>query len=241
MILRSTCIKSALRSRQRGFLLNPSRFAVSGGGGDPYYSSVVLLAHFNASPPVDNSPTPMTLANVGTVTYNTTTKKYGAAAAQFDTSSSDYVSVAANSRLVSTGAFTFELWIYPTNLEGGQINPVYQSSGGINIYISSDRRARCSIAGTNLILSDLSVPDSAWTHIAFCRDGSNLCTGYVAGVKSSQTMTQSGNFGVNDTMRLGNGVFAAGPAKVIDDLRYTRGVNRYSVTFTPPTAEFPDS
>jgi hypothetical protein len=34
MILRGTDVRSALRARQRGFLLNPYRFGVSGGGGD---------------------------------------------------------------------------------------------------------------------------------------------------------------------------------------------------------------
>lgn len=35
MILRSTNVRSALRSRQRGFLLDPYRFEVAGGGGPP--------------------------------------------------------------------------------------------------------------------------------------------------------------------------------------------------------------
>lgn len=86
MIERSTNIQSALRSRQRGFLLNPFRFG--GGtppGGDPHWANVVMLLHCdgaNGSTTItDSSASAKAVSANGGASLSTSSPLYGSASA----------------------------------------------------------------------------------------------------------------------------------------------------------------
>ena len=57
MISRSVDIKSALRSRQRGFLLNPFRFGAGGGTGTPQQGYILSAVAGTGSPQYDSTNT----------------------------------------------------------------------------------------------------------------------------------------------------------------------------------------
>jgi len=231
---------AALRARQRGFLLNPFRFG--GGAGpatDPFFSSTVLNCHFDTdSSWTDNSASPKTLTATGTIGCVSSPAKFGNSLS-VNSSQSNYLSVAASSQFICAGEFTWEYWIY-SNFSS-QIFVVQQASHWALLVNTAGAPSIAWGGSQRLLLSDLTVADNTWTHVAFCRDSSNVITGYVGGVKSADTATVSGNAGGNVTLRIGNSNVIGSTQKYIDDLRLTRGVARYNASFTPPSAPFPDS
>ena len=88
----------------------------------------------------------------------------------------------------------------------------------------------------------VTIPKDQWVHIAYVRTGTILY-GFVAGTRYTINASISATIGTNNTM-----VIAGNPNQVsayysylkgyINDLRITKGVARYTSTFTPPTTAF---
>jgi hypothetical protein len=75
-----------------------------------------------------------------------------------------------------------------------------------------------------------------WTHVALARSGSTV-KGYLNGTVLGTTETNSSAIGNNGPLRIasdsgGTGVFSG----YFADLRITRGLARYTTTFTVPAA-----
>ena len=83
------------------------------------------------------------------------------------------------------------------------------------------------------------VSASTWTHIAVVRSGSTI-TLYKNGTASG-TQTSGQAFTTAGLLRIGGGIVGNGNDfnGYIDDLRITKGIARYTTTFTPPTSAFP--
>lgn len=252
--------RSGMRSRQRGFLLHPSRFGASGGGGlDPHFSSVSLLLHMdgaNASKSfTDSSPSPKTVTALGTASISTTQSKFGSASASFTGGGTRAVAVSHHADLnLSSGDFTIEFWFYLSalgffhlvNKDGvdGTSNPSYAvtastNTGKIGLQLGSGN----GLSGLQEFYGDGSgLAINAWHHAAFSRSGSTVY-GFLNGAlqfATAQTvsMVDGGkplNIGAryNGTSLQLNGF--------IDEFRITKGVARYTSAFTPPAAPFPNS
>jgi hypothetical protein len=102
------------------------------------------------------------------------------------------------------------------------------------------RIAQSTDGSTNVdaSLGTPSISTGAWNHFAFVRNGS-VITLYVNGVSTGTTATAytlaalstSYYFKIGgDTTNFFNGY--------MDDFRITKGVARYTTTFTPPTSAF---
>jgi hypothetical protein len=95
-------------------------------------------------------------------------------------------------------------------------------------------------------LLSASVPANQWCHVAACRSGTSVQI-YVDGVAQgpSASVSASQVFATDGKLSLfrggpgsgGNDAFFVG---MIDELRVTKGVARYTANFTPPTAPLPD-
>lgn len=107
MIDRSTNIRAALRSRQRGFLLNPYRFGGGGGGdgSDPHWSNVVALLHFDAG---YNDQTGKTWASQNTTIDSDA--RFGTAVRFVKTSARARVSCTHSDFILGSQDFTVEFW-----------------------------------------------------------------------------------------------------------------------------------
>ena len=187
------------------------------------------------------------LETVGNAQISTSVKKYGTGSMYFD-GSGDYLASPPTPNLTyGTGNFTIEAWVYLTTT--GTIRPIVEcrSGGGstagyaflvdennyLNVYSNGFK-------GT----SSSTITGSSWTHVALVRagTGTNQTTYYINGTASG-TITLSGNLtdaNTNQTI-VGNSLSSGGQFNgYIDDLRITNGYARYTSTFTPPTAAFPD-
>jgi hypothetical protein len=220
---------------------------------DPSFGSVKLLLHGDGA----NDGTTFTDVKGHTMTRggNTVTKtgekKYGTAAIFLD-GTGDYLSCTSSDFNLGSGDFTIEFWFFPQDGgHGGSYARLLAigadaTSGGLYIVANNtDNPLTFLIQGHNgsayvnlLDYVATGVTDDTWHHFALVK-ASGVYTAYVDG---SQYATKTTSYTHSTTaLVIGAGTTGANAFKgYIDDVRITVGVARYSGTFTPATAAFPD-
>ena len=207
-----------------------------------------LLLNFTNGGITDTSSKAM-LRTFGDVKASSSQIKYGNGSLFLD-GSGDYLTVPTSGNLFKfgTGNFTVEFWIYPlaygSSSVGAQIfGTVNASQSGYSINLGQDInsfRIISNATGTwadNLTVSTGNGPAlNQWTHMAIVRNGANL-TIYKNGVSvattsSASTWTFDGTLAVIG--RYNDGTTTRDFNGYIDDLRVTKGIARYTNTFTPP-------
>jgi hypothetical protein len=155
----------------------------------------------------------------------------------------DYLTTPALPTFLFNGNFTIECWFYKNSsgVYGGLFgNYTTNASSNWTVQLASSNTIvwYYDSAGSS-ITSSTTVSASQWYHFAIVRNGSTL-TMYLNGT-SVGTATFSGAFGSASKpflVGVANGDCING---YIDDLRITNGYARYTTTFTPPTAAFPNT
>lgn len=217
---------------------------------DPSWANVVGLWHFEASdgttPPFTNSATHGALGDFiatgssGSPTISTTHPGFGLSSYK---SVASTVKTAAGNTLstIGTGDFTLEFLLYYTAQQtknvidlgdqaGAGIMPVIYTDTGGNIYWYQNSTNR--ITGTGLVLN-------AQNAIAVSRvSGSTRM--FRAGSQVGSTYTDSTNMNTTG-IPLVLGASSTQFTGWMDELRLTIGVGRYTTTYTPATAAFPNS
>lgn len=226
--------------------------------GDALYNNVSLLLHCDGSNGsttfTDNSPTPKTVTANGNAQISTAQSMFGGASALFD-GAGDYLSIAYSSALsLISGDFAVETWIYLTTLTAGSQTifdkdgvsgasyPQYvlsiTSGGKLAAFLGNGNGT--SPTGTTYT-GTTTVTLNAWHHVALVKTGST-CKGFLDG---GQEWSESAATMYEGSKALLIGYSAGQPSTAyfngyIDDLRITKGVARYTGTFTPPAAAFDD-
>lgn len=250
-ILRSTDIKSALRSKQRGFLMNPFRFSAPGGGGsDPNWADVVRLLHMEGTNGgttfTDSSPLAVAVTNMTGATTSTAQKQYGDTSAYLD--GSHYLRTANPVFLDSL--WTIELSFYmpaaPTAnsslfRNNGTDYPYYY----ISLYLDTSQQLTFQI-NINSSLYTYTYPTAlatgAWHSVAFVRPELGWVYGYVNGARVYTREIPGGGIPDADYMYIGSSV--GGGSKFtgyIDEVRVTKAVRYTGASYTLATAAFPDA
>ena len=212
---------------------------------DPYFSSVVLLLDMEgvsgSGTFTDRSSSNKIATLAGSPTITNTQARYGSTS--FFANASPYLEYSGSSDFTFPGNFTVECWIwgitpqatsYPTVFElGNYTNGIlfrpYHSGGGL------------WINGNNLgDFSTTDLPQQQWNHVAFVRNGSSIVC-YINGV-SNKTTTIGGSINSgSSSLRIASSTHTSGQhfKGYIDEFRITKGVARYTGTFTPPSEPFP--
>ena len=213
---------------------------------DPYYGYTSLLLHMDGTNGstafVDSGPNALAVPAVGNAQISTTQSKYGGASAYFD-GAGDYINATAGNQFqFGTGDFTIEMWVWASS-NTGQYKCLFSNRGvdASSIFLGIDPSAKLLYyRGAFLITDSVALDLNQWYHVALVRKGSTI-TLYKNGV-SAGSVTDATNL-------TGNTCFVAQESSLastyfngyIDDLRVTKGIARYTTTFTPPTAAFPNS
>jgi hypothetical protein len=210
-----------------------------------------LLLNFTNAGILDNAMM-NDLETVGNAQISTSVKKYGTGSMYFD-GTGDYLVPSAPSSNVTlglgSGDFTVEFWVYFIGGLGSDIvlfdgRPLSTNGAYPTIYVNSSSQVSYVVSSADRITSASAFSTSTWYHIAVARSGTSTKM-FVNGTQVGSTYTDSTNYlsasrrptiainGFNETAAPLNGY--------IDDLRITKGVARYVVNFTPPTAAFPNN
>lgn len=245
MISRSTDIRAALRSRQRGFLLNPYRF---GPPTDPLFSQVQLLLHMDGTNGGTTFTDSSSAARSISVTNTTTSNgqiKFGTAAGLF--SGSGYLQAASAAAWdLSSGDLTIELWVYPTSTGTARflVDSRNPDGAGWAFYLDGSNRLvmQGSAGSPSFVQGVAALSINTWYHIAWTRQsGTNRL--FIGGVldttNSTATITNAASYPLQLGQRQNAGDLRY--PGYMDDVRITKGTARYTSAFTPPTAAFPNS
>ena len=230
--------------------------------GDPYFSNVASLLHFDGA----NGSTTFTdvkgkvWTGAGLATISTTQSRFGGASAFFNNTAAN-----ANGRISSPHNadfnlaavdFTVEAWVYNTATAGNQImvgkDGVFGASfPSWSIIINGSRKFALQVGSGNGTSSLQAMPSTAsvalntWTHVAAVRSGSTVRL-FINGVlDSTHTITATITDGAKEVYI---GDYTSNTATedgkfqgYIDEVRITKGIARYTATFSVPTEAFPDT
>lgn len=228
---------------------------------DPHFADVTALLHFDGSDGsttfTDNSVIAATFTTGGNAQIDTADSKFGGASGLFD-GTGDYLSA-------SYVKANYDWWVEDTTIEmrvkasswaswaynlGAGDHPVAVGNGAHNTTINywsfgpiTDGRVRFyyynGVAQFGAV-STSTLSTGAWHHIAMVASAAGIrifldgvldTTVAIAGLPQSSADTPLTIGQINSQALTG----------WIDELRITKGVARYTATFTPPIAAFPNS
>jgi len=185
------------------------------------------------------------LETVGDAKISTTQSKFGGSSMAFD-GTGDYLAASPNvTNNLGTSDFTIEAWIYLTSsstyqfLIGSSNNVSGYMMVGLNVPLSPTSTIALGKSGQTWPVqfgAGTTFTSNTWTHIAITRSGTTN-RAFINGVQLGSNVTDSTNWTFpSDTMWIGNQSGGNSLNGYIDDLRITKGLARYTTTFTPPTA-----
>jgi hypothetical protein len=216
--------------------------------GDPFFSSVLLLLHFDGADGsqsfIDSSPSNLTVAVEGGVEISTGQAKFGGSSGLFGANYS-YLNVTGN---LSSGSYTVETWFFAGqgnsgdhyNVVGGGFHN-YPNRWALDIGIAEGAISLRTLGGSNDPLLEYSgdYTLSTWAHVAWVNNvTANTLSVYLDGERIGQDVAFNPTNHVGGIQVGGNsGAFNAA-TYYLDELRIS-AVARYSGTsFSPPTAPF---
>lgn len=175
----------------------------------------------------------------GNAQISTAQSKFGGASAAFD-GTGDYLSIAdSNSLDLGTGDFTLEMWAYIQST-GEYVLYAHAATGGPMLLFFNGSFAFRRFAVANVVTATAAPARNKWVHIAACRSGTSTRL-FFDGVQTGSTATDTANYTVNGSIFVGIDLPDLGALPLngyIDDLRITKGVARYTGSFTPPARQF---
>lgn len=243
MISKLTDIRGALRSRQRGIILNPYRFGASGIPD----SAITALLHFNGT---NGSTTftdeslsyPKTWTAAGTVSLTTG----GSLGPKFGTASlscgGGHISASASAAFgFGTGDYTVEGW------HGGFVSGTTRcifdnrsaSDQGIAIYVTVGGDQKLTVFNNTSPIIDAGnlVGTVTWEHWAVCRKA-GIVKAYIRGL-SIGSASDTRTYASAPSCTIGSNYLGTQPIDgQVDEVRVTNGYARYDANFTPPAAAF---
>lgn len=221
---------------------------------DPYFSSVSLLLHMNGANGsttfTDSSSLNKAVTVFGDAQINTAENKFGGAAGYFD-GSGDYLTIPGSTDFdIRSTPFTIELWVYRTvsayqSLIGyNNVSTDYWDIGIGQDLANSNKVVFRYNGNDNKLVCATTLSINTWYHIAVTRDSSTIrvfLNGVLDGSVAAsvrQTVPNSGVLAIGRNLSIQGST--ANYAGYIDDLRFTKGVARYTSGFNLPIAAFPD-
>jgi hypothetical protein len=218
---------------------------------DQYWSNVVLYLRMNGAnggTTFTNEVDGGTLVRDSSVTTSTEQIKFGSASGKFTNNNAGYpLKLPNTAAFLLDGDFTIEFWIYAITGLGG-ISLIGSDSSVRNHQLQLD----CGSGGANRFglyhesigwkaaTAGQVVGTNAWHAVAVCKSGTTLRFFY-DGAKIGADVTgvdQSYDFRNGAIAALGGYTVGGSFTGYLDEFRITKGVARYSASYTPQTAEF---
>ena len=215
-------------------------------------SSTVLLIHSDGGSVFEDSSVAggHTITAHGDVNHSTTRSVFGSTSIAFD-GSGDYLSIpASNDWNLGTGDYTIDFWISLSAATSGVVQNilgVYDTNSNRSWWFQkyADGRLHFNSATDAVgghwggMFATWSPAADTWYHIAVVRNGVNS----YAFINGSQVANWSSQdvFDSTAELQIGRTAFAGAAGNVngyIDELRVSKGVARWTSTFTPPSMPY---
>lgn len=216
---------------------------------DPYFSSVVMLLHFNGANGStvfpDSSSNKFVLNRLGDTKISTDKSVFGGASAFFD-GTGDYLTC-DDTRLKNIfGDFTIEFWMNRNATTG------VATWGIVDLRTTTDNWEPTISIGTNNLLTvgsrsttrfSVVTALNIWYHVALVRKN-GVWMFFLNGIRVAGSFTDTTGF-TSGRLTLGSWVDRRTTSAdyhfdgYLDEFRYTL-MARYDDNFTPPTRQFPD-
>ncbi len=250
-------LKSANARRSFG---NHSSVAAGGGSSnDPNFASVVLLMHCDGTDASttfpDSSAAAHTMSAQGNAQVDTADKLFGTGSLLLDATGDGVQSVDSADWSLGT-AFTIEFAINPASIVAGKVfigQVVNLDAATVSWYVGTGGGGQLILRATTTALgvyevvevfTTAAIPTGAWVRLAVSCTAS-VVKMFFEGVDQALTgtatlvgaMPNSGH-----ALTVGNGLnLDKGFAGPMDEIRVTKGVGRYTASYTPAAAAFPNS
>lgn len=212
---------------------------------DPNFSSVSLLLHMDGANSsttfVDTSPIAHTVTAHNGAAITTSNSRFGAGAFLGNGTGSRLVIPSSASLAFGTGEFTIEAFINFIPTGNAQFIFSQRLTGGFSLVVLADNRLSLITPDVNTITEpQISMVQGNWYHVAATRLA-GVCRIFVNGLLMG-TNSNSEN-GAQNVSIVGAGSTTSTSSfnGRLDDLRITKGVARYSQSFSPPTEPFLDA
>ncbi len=189
--------------------------------------------------PSDRDPKTVTVN--GDAKLSTAQLKFGTASLSLD-GTTDYLSLPSQADFgFGTGDFCLEAWLYPTAT--GTYRTIFDlrssavDTGGIILGLSDINALYFFYNGNYRVGPVGTVSTNTWTHVALARV-SGTTRAFVNGTQVGSDYIDANNYAARP-VRIGadpNGNYAF--PGYVDDVRISKGVGRYTTTFTAPTGAF---
>jgi hypothetical protein len=218
------------------------------GVADTYASKVVLLLHGRGNQGstdfVDDGSLGLIRTTVAGIGIDETRALYGFSSINATGVGSviGYPELAAFG--LGTGDFTLEGWIYPTALDGDRNLFDFRQADGSDKAVFFLHNAQLSVWGAGGVAAGnvgASVVLNAWQHVAFSRSN-GVITAWLNGQQVWSTTTVY-DIGSSAPLGVSGGIFSGGVGSSpfqgnFCEMRVTKGVGRYTTTFTPQSTVF---
>lgn len=207
---------------------------------DPHWDKVVSLLNFDTD--FSDIKGESWIAEPANVAIQNSSKRFGQAALQVS-GQSPYIfySTGVASKNWTTQDFTVEGWINHSSPLGRYKNIFVLGDGWSQftfvVGMTNENKIYLSVAGKAFI-DTKALPAGVWHHLAFVRNAGSSFTLYLDGivlgsVTHTPALISRPRFHLCSNETYGNTFIG-----VIDEVRITLGVARYTANFTPPTEPF---
>lgn len=206
-------------------------------------AGTALLLNGNNAGVIDNSPVSNNLLTFADTKISTTQSKFNGSSLYFD-GVGDYATVSADSTMLqlSTDLFTIEGWFYSNSIAAdAYFISKGNNLGGWSCGVLSTGAFRFLYTQTSINTPGSLITPNTWYHFAVVREGinANQFKIYING-QLQVTTTIADNFNQTELVTLGRSKAAnAYWNGYVSDIRITKGIARYTGSFTPPTEPYP--
>ena len=208
-------------------------------GSESLTGGTVSLLLNNTNAGIIDSTAKTVMETTGDTKISTAQSKFGGSAIYFDGTGDSLLFPNPVIHGFGTGDFTVELWVYPVAWDSNMVVVMGNGSTGFGIqkYGGGSTGNIGVIINGAWAITDATLPTTGqWTHIAVTRTSGTLrffVNGSVSGSTPSNTSDITG--GISGIGGYSGQTYYNG---YMDELRITKGVARYTTTFTPATKAF---